>query len=59
MLHDPVCGKRMNPNKKPHAVVTYEGQRYFLCCPLCQAAFEREPEKYVAALRQKAKNLQR
>lgn len=53
MIHDPVCGKRMNLNKKPYAVVAYKGQRYFLCCPLCQAAFEREPEKYVAALRRK------
>ncbi|MCL4704944.1 YHS domain-containing protein [bacterium] len=52
-MHDPVCGKRMNLNKKPYAVVAYKGQRYFLCCPLCQAAFEREPEKYVAALRRK------
>lgn len=55
MQHDPVCGKRMNANKKPYVVVMYKGQRYFLCCPLCQAAFEREPQKYVAALMRRAK----
>ncbi|NIW78804.1 MAG: YHS domain-containing protein [Calditrichae bacterium] len=43
---DPVCGKRMNVNKA-HIVITYEGEDYFLCCPLCQKEFERNPHKYV------------
>lgn len=43
---DPVCGKRVNRNKA-HIVVDYKGEQYLLCCPVCQAEFEREPEKYV------------
>ncbi|HPE73169.1 MAG TPA: YHS domain-containing protein [Candidatus Competibacter sp.] len=43
---DPVCGKRINRNKA-HIVVSYQGQDYLLCCPMCQAEFERDPEKYI------------
>jgi len=42
---DPVCGKRVNRNKA-HICIEYQGQEYLLCCPVCQAAFEKEPEKY-------------
>ena len=42
---DPVCGKRINRNKA-HIVVSYQGRDYLLCCPICQAEFERDPEKY-------------
>lgn len=43
---DPVCGKRVNRNKA-HVVITYKGREYPLCCPVCQAEFERFPEKHV------------
>ncbi len=43
---DPVCGKRMNPNKA-HIVITYDGQDYYLCCPLCQKTFEENPSKFI------------
>ncbi|MFQ6112796.1 MAG: YHS domain-containing protein [bacterium] len=43
---DPVCGKRINRNKA-HITIEYKGQNYFLCCPLCQAEFEKRPGKYV------------
>ena len=43
---DPVCGKRINRNKA-HIVLEYQGKEYPLCCPVCQAEFEREPEKYL------------
>ncbi len=43
---DPVCGKRMNRNKA-HIVIAYKSREYLLCCPVCQAEFERDPEKYV------------
>ncbi len=55
MYQDPVCGKRIN-HGKAHAVVEYEGVNYFLCCPLCQAQFERSPQTYARPeLGQKAK----
>ena len=46
---DPVCGKRINRNKA-HIVLEHEGRKYALCCPLCQAEFERDPEKYLRQL---------
>ncbi|MFQ5751596.1 MAG: YHS domain-containing protein [bacterium] len=42
---DPVCGKRINRNKA-HITIEYKDQNYFLCCPLCQAEFEKRPGKY-------------
>ena len=45
MLRDPVCGKRIHRNHA-HAHVEYERVIYYLCCPLCQAAFEAAPEQY-------------
>ncbi|HKZ83962.1 MAG TPA: YHS domain-containing protein [Anaerolineae bacterium] len=45
MLKDPVCGKRLNRGKA-HAVIKYEGVVYFLCCPRCQAEFDRAPKTY-------------
>ncbi len=49
MKRDPVCGKRMNKNKA-HVIIEYEGKEYLICCPLCQAEFERNPKKYVSRL---------
>lgn len=42
---DPVCGKRINRGKA-HIVIEHEGVAYSLCCPLCQAEFERAPTAY-------------
>lgn len=38
-----VCGVRINRNKA-HIQIKYDGQKYLLCCPLCQAEFEKDPE---------------
>ena len=46
ITHDPVCGKRVNRNKA-HILLEYEGQLYPLCCPVCQAEFEKDPKKYL------------
>lgn len=43
---DPVCGKRVNRNKA-HVSIEYNGMKYLLCCPVCQAEFEKDPEKYL------------
>lgn len=45
MITDSVCGKRINRGKA-HIVVEHEGVAYSLCCPLCQAEFERSPSTY-------------
>jgi YHS domain-containing protein len=45
MLKDPVCGKRIN-HSKAYIILEYEGVAYSLCCPRCQAEFERTPQNY-------------
>ncbi|MBI5029280.1 MAG: YHS domain-containing protein [Chloroflexi bacterium] len=45
MLIDPVCGKRIK-RQRAHIAIDFEGTTYFLCCPRCQADFEREPKKF-------------
>ncbi len=49
MIHrDPVCGKRLNRNKA-HIVIAHREIEYFLCCPKCQAEFERDPARWTRA----------
>jgi YHS domain-containing protein len=45
MLKDPVCGKRINRGKA-HVIIEHQGVDYLLCCPMCQAEFERAPATY-------------
>jgi YHS domain-containing protein len=45
-LRDPVCGKKINPNKA-YAKVKYGKETYYICCPLCQAEFEKDPDKFI------------
>ncbi len=52
MIKDPVCGKRVNRNKA-HIVVEYDKERYYLCCPMCQSEFEKNPHKYLAVTKKK------
>jgi YHS domain-containing protein len=48
MATDPVCKMTVEPAKAA-AQSSYRGTMYYFCCPKCKAAFEREPEKYLAA----------
>lgn len=48
MLVDPVCGKRMKRNHA-HIALEYNGVTYYLCCPNCQADFERAPDQFARA----------
>jgi YHS domain-containing protein len=43
---DPVSGTHF---------VTYQGKRYGLCCPMCQAPFLSNPAKYIAQMEAKEK----
>ncbi len=49
---DPVCGRRMNRNKA-YVVRIYKGLEFFLCCPKCQAEFEKDTEKYLRSFERK------
>jgi YHS domain-containing protein len=44
----PVSGKPIDPANS----VDYKGQKVYFCCPNCPAAFEKDPEKFVAKLPQ-------
>jgi len=46
----PVSGKPIQIDK----LVEYQGEKVYFCCPNCPAAFEKDPEKYVAKLPQLA-----
>ena len=48
MLVDPVCGKRIKRNHA-HIALDYDGITYYLCCPRCQADFERAPGQFARA----------
>lgn len=45
-LRDPVCGKKINPNKA-YAKVKIDKEIYYLCCPICQCEFENDPKKFI------------
>jgi YHS domain-containing protein len=47
----PISGKPINPE----AVVEHDGKKVYFCCPGCPAAFQAEPEKFLAKLPQFAK----
>ena len=52
MHYCPTCNVRVNPNKA-YAKIAYQHQLYYLCCPLCQSEFEKEPEKYLKQSKKK------
>ncbi|MBI4538301.1 MAG: YHS domain-containing protein [Gemmatimonadetes bacterium] len=43
---DPVCGMDVD-RKKAAATHEYEGKTYYFCAPGCEAAFAKDPEKYL------------
>jgi xanthine dehydrogenase accessory factor len=45
---DPVCGMSVNPSKARHKS-EYEGSAFYFCCAGCKQAFDREPQRYLAA----------
>lgn len=46
MAKDLVCGMQVN-EKTAAGKREYKGETYYFCSSGCQAAFEKEPEKYV------------
>jgi xanthine dehydrogenase accessory factor len=45
---DPVCGMSVNPSKARHKS-EYEGTAFYFCCAGCKQAFDRKPQRYLAA----------
>ena len=48
MEKDVVCGMTVDP-KTAAAKSEYKGQTYYFCSRGCKAAFDKNPEKYLAA----------
>lgn len=46
---DPVCGMTVEAGTAKHKS-EYQGSTFYFCCPHCKRAFDKEPEKYLAAL---------
>jgi YHS domain-containing protein len=42
----PVSGEKLGEMGKPY-VFTYQGQEVKLCCPMCKADFNKDPQKYL------------
>ena len=48
MAKDVVCGMDVD-ERNPSAKSEYQGKAYYFCSEYCKTAFDREPEKYLAA----------
>jgi YHS domain-containing protein len=42
----PVSGDKLGEMGKPYVFV-YQGQEVKLCCPMCKADFDKDPQKYL------------
>ena len=40
------CNKAVNANKA-YMTISYKGEPYLVCCPLCQSTFEKDPETQI------------
>ena len=47
-VHDPVCHMDIDPVTAA-GTSEYKGQTYYFCSPGCKRAFDKDPEKYLAA----------
>ena len=45
-VRDPVCSAVLEP-EQAYGSVEYQGETYYFCCPVCQGAFQKEPDVYV------------
>lgn len=48
MVKDIVCGMMVDPQTAEKS--EYKGQTYYFCSKGCKARFDKNPEKYIAAL---------
>ncbi|MBC7869774.1 MAG: YHS domain-containing protein [Chitinophagaceae bacterium] len=46
VVRDPVCSAIIQP-QQAYGSTVYEGERYYFCCPVCQGAFQRDPQLYL------------
>jgi signal transduction histidine kinase/YHS domain-containing protein len=46
VVRDPVCGALIHPHQA-YGTIEHRGQRHYFCCPVCQGAFQRDPQLYI------------
>lgn len=56
VVRDPVCGAVLQP-EQAYGSVLYEGTLYYFCCPVCQGAFQQNPQTYLSPTLPTAKAL--
>lgn len=51
----PVCPVMLEEVEDPASAAysDYQGKRYYFCCPACKPKFDKNPRKYVRALKAK------
>jgi signal transduction histidine kinase/YHS domain-containing protein len=45
-VRDPVCSALIEPNQV-YGSVLYESKAFYFCCPVCQGAFQKDPDLYI------------
>lgn len=46
VVRDPVCSAVIEP-KRAYGSLSFQGETYYFCCPVCQGAFQNDPETYL------------
>jgi YHS domain-containing protein len=41
-----VCGKGLKQGEQ-YSKLPYEGRTYYVCCPICMAAFQKDPARHI------------
>ncbi|MFH1549338.1 MAG: hypothetical protein ABIH04_02140 [Planctomycetota bacterium] len=41
-----VCGKDLQ-ERQEYSKLKHEGGTYYVCCPMCMAAFQKDPAKHI------------
>jgi len=47
----PVSGEKLSGDMGQPYVFVYKGQEVKLCCKMCKADFDKNPDKYIAKIR--------
>jgi signal transduction histidine kinase/YHS domain-containing protein len=45
-VRDPVCSALIEPHQA-YGTVLHQGETYYFCCPVCQGAFQKDPNLYL------------
>ncbi len=47
LVRDPVCSTLLKP-QQAYGSAEYAGETYYFCCPVCQGAFQTDPQLYLS-----------